>query len=317
MSEYFWVQFSFDSESSFDELKETAFNSFNSTGMEEFSLEESVVDEILGERSYSGGDIPNSVLNEVETNVLTNKRDEFKFYFVTSIDAENFKKLLNEKNIESKVFSEETKDWNENWKKHYKLIEVSEDFAIIPSWEKDGDHNYQTKLYIYPGMGFGTGSHETTFLCMKHSLDFIDFSNIKNCLDFGCGSGILGIGANLLNNKIKVDLLDIDDEALVNSKQNIILNELSESSFHLLLADEYKSLNNGYDLVFANILQNVLLSEADKIVSKVNMNGVLIISGLLSGQENEVIEKYRRIQNFEVLKVENMNQWSCVSLKRI
>jgi ribosomal protein L11 methyltransferase len=275
-----------------DQVDACAHGEYQCTGIEEFSIEEAKVDEILGERSYSGGDVPESVINEVES-TLKNEGIDKKYYFTTVEDAKIFLSHLKQNfSISSKVVSMEVKDWDEEWKKSYAPILVGSELEVVPEWQKDSYvSNSQNKLFIYPGRGFGTGSHETTFLCLKHLLNLVsDKVEMKSCLDFGCGSGILGIAFKMFFNVGPIDLYDIDSEALENSVQNIELNKYNVKDFALILPKEREVINRKYSLVFANILQNVLLLESEYLASCLEDDGHLILSGLLAGQEKEVID---------------------------
>lgn len=304
-----------------EQLIETrAFEEFTCTGVEDFSIDEPKVDEILGERSYSGGDLPTSVLVEVE-DTLRKESSLKKFYFSSEDEVKRFQVFLkNDYSIESSLKSMKGEDWNEEWKKSYKPIAIDNEIQITPSWLKeDPSLNLDIKhVFIYPGMGFGTGGHETTYLCLKL------LSKIKNelpefveCLDFGCGSGILGI-ATLFFRKARVDLYDIDEDALLNSKQNIELNELEMKSFELLLPKDRDKIEKKYHLVFANILQNVLLLEKCFLASSLEKGGYLILSGLLKEQEKQVIKEICE-ENIEIELVEVVDKgdWVAVLLKRL
>ncbi len=302
-----------------DGLAVTSYQDFGCSGIEEFAIEEAKVDEILGERSYSGGDIPTSVINDVES-TLANENLHKKYYFGTEAECITFKNYLeNNLELQSEVVSSKVKDWNAEWKKSYKPIHISEKLEIIPEWEKE---SYQSKaeqsLFIYPGMGFGTGNHETTYLCLKIYIEQLAQSKkFKTCFDFGCGSGILGIAFNLLEPDSKIDLYDISEEALVNSQQNIDLNQLDFNRFRLLLDTQKEELLENYDLVFANILQNVLLAESEFIEKSVKSGGGLILSGLLKGQESAVIDKLLLINpKFEHIMTESKGDWVAVLMEK-
>ena len=271
-------------------IETTAFKDFACQGVEEFSIDEPKVDEILGERSYSGGDLPISVIQEVESTVQGSSSRK-KFYFENESISNEFKDfLLSIHSLKSEVFSAEVEDWNEEWKKSYKPIVISEKLQVTPAWDKEKVNDHKKHVFIYPGMGFGTGGHETTFLCMKF-LDQIknDLTNNPSCLDFGCGSGILGIALRILMPS-SIDMYDIDEDALLNCKQNIDINDLEDKDFKLLLPKDREEIEKEYDIVFANILQNVLLAENDFLARSVKKNGYLVLSGLLKGQEQEVID---------------------------
>ena len=289
-----------------------------STGIEEYSLNEETVDAMLGERSYSGGDLPESVLDEVDDRLDDEQNKFFRIYFSREQDAKAFQDIL-EKNLNAKFdFHEETfKDWNAEWKKHYTPIWVNEELEIIPAWDKDIQSKAQNKLLIYPGMGFGTGSHETTFLCLQsYTLNKNEIQH-KRCLDFGCGSGILGLAVLLFVNSCEVDLYDIDTEALHNCKQNIELNKMENYAIRLLSPSERTQINGTYDIVFANILQNVLEGEKEIILNSLSDNGLLIVSGLLKGQETAVIKSYQNYsKNLKLISIDLKNDWVSITFKK-
>ena len=301
-----------------NEVDESSRSEFLCQGIEEFSIEEAKVDEILGERSYSGGDVPESVIDDVVKR-LGEEGTSKKFFFLTQEATKKFQSYLKEKfNLESEVKAEDIKDWNTEWRKSYQTIKVGEHFSIIPEWEKPKHKITSKNLFIYPGQGFGTGSHETTFLCMKLYFEMlVDKSySIKTCLDFGCGSGILGLATLKVNPSMVVDLYDIDKSAIENSKQNIDLNELQKTSLKLLLPNDRAQIGKKYDLVFANILQNILLLETELLSKSLERNGHLILSGLLKGQEEEVIKKYLQANsNLVHVKTEHKGDWVAVLLR--
>ena len=272
-------------------LEGIAVNECSSLGIEEFSLSEAEVDAILGERAYSGGDIPELVLDEVESTVL-GRPANYRFFFGTADDAQKFKIHCQKQVLaEVQVEEHESQDWNAEWKKHYAPILVNDSFEIIPSWMTDYKSKTKQNIYIYPGMGFGTGSHETTFLCLKLLTEEVNFS-LNSVLDFGSGSGILGLATFKLYPEAQVDFYDIDPEANKNCYQNAEINKLEKYAFRLLLPEVREKLKPQYDLVFANILESILMLEKDYLVNATRPNGGLILSGLLRPQVSGIIQAY-------------------------
>lgn len=298
-------------------LEEYAFEC-ESSGVEEYSLNEETVDAILGDRSYSGGDLPESVLDEVDSKLDFDQEKYFRIYFTTLENTEKFQNLLaslTEKKFEYK--KELIKDWNAEWKKHYRPILVGPELEIIPAWDNSVSSNADNKLFIYPGMGFGTGSHETTFLCLQVYLQYRNTVEHKRCLDFGCGSGILGLAVLLFEKKCKVDLYDIDVEALHNCNQNIELNSMNDLNIKLLGPNDKKEIQGSYEVIFANILQNVLELEKQTILDSLAPGGLLILSGLLNGQEKVVIDSYQaQLTDLNLLSIDRKNDWVSVALQR-
>lgn len=272
-------------------LEGIAVDECHSLGIEEFSLSEAEVDAILGERAYSGGDIPETVLDEVENTVL-GRPANYRFFFGQSKEAEQFK-IHCQNHVLAEVQCEEhiSQDWNAEWKKHYAPILVNDSFEIIPSWMTDYKSKTKNKIYIYPGQGFGTGSHETTFLCLKLLTEELDFP-LESVLDFGSGSGILGLATFKLFPDVQVDFYDIDPEANKNCYQNAEINKLENFAFRLLLPEVREKLKPQYDLVFANILESILMMEKNYLVNVIRPNGGLILSGLLRHQVPGIIQAY-------------------------
>ena len=274
-----------------EEIEALAMNEYNALGIEEFSLDEPAVDELLGERSYSGGDLPESVLDEVESKVL-GVAANYRFFFGSQEEARSFEEICRKKVLaEIQIEEHASEDWNAEWKKHYAPIKVNENFEIIPSWMKDYESKTEQKIYIYPGMGFGTGSHETTFLCLKLFTEDVKQS-VKSVLDFGSGSGILGLATFKFHPNAEVDFYDIDPEANKNCYQNAELNHLENCAFRLLLPEVRDKLKPQYDLVFANILESILMLERDYLISVTKAGGDLILSGLLRHQVPGIIKAY-------------------------
>lgn len=289
-----------------DEFKEVS-----TLGVEEFSMIEKEVDDLLGERSYSGGDLPESVIDEVVSFQDNTLDGHVKIYFDEEDKIKKYISLIKFKYGKDLEYTKkEYEDWNELWKESYQPIEIDNENILIPSWSDEENFNFKTIVKIYPGMGFGTGSHETTYLCLKLLVDNIPMTNVNSCMDYGCGSGILAIFANKIKTLKNTDYYDIDKEALDNTQVNIDLNGLKHN-YQLLLPKDQIKFSEGYDLVFANILQNVLLSES-KQIAKIS-NKYLIISGLLNGQEDEIVNRYN---DFIMTKILRKNDWCALLMER-
>ncbi len=312
----FWVVTLFQGEMRSEDwglVQDLAVNQYGSIGIEEFAIDEPEVDRILGERSYSGGDLPQEVLDEVEA-VVKKGPVTVRFFFEEGMPAKDFFKELG-KTILGEIQIDElpVEDWNAEWKKHYSPIIVNEKLTIIPAWEKKYQVSSGVSLFINPGMGFGTGSHETTFLCLKFYTE--DVSTVpSDVLDFGSGSGILGLAALKFHPEARVDFYDIDLEANKNCFQNAEINELSGRKFRLLLSGVRNYLHSGYDVVFANILENILKEERNYLVSAVKPGGSLILSGLLKHQSAGIIQEYA--SDIRFVKELTKGDWSALLFRR-
>lgn len=312
----FWVVTLFHADVAADiwePLLDASVSRFGAMGVEEFSIDEPEVDRILGERSYSGGDLPSEVLDEVE-DVLKTGAMTARFFFENEKEARAFHQELSGTVLgESQVEEHPMEDWNAEWKKHYSPIVVNDQLTIVPSWQTDFRAQRGQSLFINPGMGFGTGSHETTFLCLKLFTEDCP-TDPKTVLDFGSGSGILGLASMKLSPEARVDFYDIDPEANENCFQNASINGLAKRQFRLLLPQVRNLLQPEYDIVFANILENILIEESDFLVSRVKPGGSLILSGLLRHQSAGIISRYKSSLSF--VKEVTKGDWSALLFRR-
>ncbi len=297
-------------EADLDELFGLCHDQYNCLGVEEFSLEEQTVDEILGEKAFSGGDVTHETIDEVESKLSTDDARTFRLYF--DLLPEGLEKVLakmkDQETLKSYSFDQKLEeDWNETWRGFYKPIEVSSRIKIIPEWISEDE---EKSVKIYPGMGFGTGTHETTFLCLKLMDEVLEnLPENGECLDFGCGSGILGIAAIKYLN-YKTCFMDIDKPALDNCLYNLQLNfkDSSLEGSSLIHRDKFVA-EKKYDLVFANILENVLILEKEPILNSLKQNGYLIVSGLLNHQVETIVKEYGEMTKMNVV---SQNDWSAI-----
>jgi ribosomal protein L11 methyltransferase len=303
-----------------EEINAYALEDFFCDGIEEFSLEEARVDQILGERAYSGGDVPESLIDEVQAATKSAEEIIYKYYFYSNDHAENaqdFEFFLksNFKDLPVLSFQKEVEDWNAEWRKFYAPIIVSERLEIIPEWLKDTRQESKAeKVFIYPGMGFGTGTHETTFLCLRLFDQIQDeYSATSTCLDFGCGSGILAIAA-MKTRQLKTVFCDIDKSALDNCVQNLVLNFEGQSLEGTKLVIRDRLAPDSYDLIFANILEHVLVLEKNLLINSLKPGAHLIVSGLLNHQVEGIVENYKELSQVSVI---SKNDWSAILFKKI
>ncbi|MCO4792941.1 MAG: 50S ribosomal protein L11 methyltransferase [Bacteriovoracaceae bacterium] len=300
-----------DDKANLDEFFTTCHEDYSCLGVEDYALEEAEVDSILGEKAFSGGDVTIEVLDEVETKLPGSSSKKFRLFFnelskelKSSLESMQKNNLLTEFTVEHKT----EEDWNKTWRGFYSPINVSDKIKIIPEWiEEEGN----SSVKIYPGMGFGTGTHETTFLCLcLFDEVYQKVEKNENCLDFGCGSGILGIAA-IKYADMSCDFVDIDKPALDNCLYNLQLNfkDKSLEGSSLIHRDNYRSENQKYRLVFANILENVLILEKEVILNTLEKGSFLIVSGLLRDQVDNIKDKYSCLKTEKVIY---KNDWAAI-----
>jgi len=160
-------------------------------------------------------------------------------------------------------------------------------FWVKPSWNEDPIPPNLTVLNLDPGLAFGTGMHPTTQLCLEW-LSANDLSG-QTVMDFGCGSGILGVAAGCLGAS-QVTGLDIDPQALLATEHNASLNDLVVET---LLPDQIPSCT--FDVVVANILANPLIELANTLNNLTQPGGKIIMAGLLNEQADQVRASYPNI----------------------
>ena len=175
------------------------------------------------------------------------------------------------------------RDWNESWKKKFQPIDVGEDLSIIPPWEisRFGRIN----LLIDPGMAFGTGHHITTKTCLELIERLTRESLKERFLDVGTGTGILAIGAAKLGFREVVGV-DIDPLAIDAAKRNVNLNGLTNMT---ILEGTISVAKGAYDVIAANLMSEILIAIAPDISSRLKNKGIVLLSGMIIGQEDEVI----------------------------
>jgi ribosomal protein L11 methyltransferase len=176
------------------------------------------------------------------------------------------------------------KDWNETWKKGFQSIDVGKLFAILPPWEKNKKD--RINLIIDPGMAFGTGHHETTRSCIVLMENYAPNTINGSFLDLGTGTGILAIAARKLGYRHVVGI-DTDILAINAARENVIINNVPDVSIR---EDRLAELRETFDVIAANLISGVLVLLAPALVTRMNPGGIAILSGILIGQEDEVIE---------------------------
>lgn len=172
-------------------------------------------------------------------------------------------------------------------------------------------------IVLEPSLAFGTGHHVSTYMCIEslQSLDAQEMLKNKNLLDFGCGSGILALCAHKMG--ANVDLCDIDENAIVESKKNFNNNNATIS--HIWqggIADKIakKGAKSGiYDIIVANIIASVLIEQKDNIDSSLKCGGIVVLSGILDIYKDEVLARFA---GFTPLAIRQKDEWICAILQK-
>ena len=211
------------------------------------------------------------------------------------------------------VSYQEEENWETAWKKYYRPIVVSDTLAVVPEWEDFTAGTGQTVLRMDPGMAFGSGSHDTTRLC----LTFLDREKPEGLrvLDMGCGSGILSIAALLLGAE-SVTAVDIDQLAAKIARENAALNGCDDQRLKVhcgnILADAGLAEEIGaesYDLILANIVADVIIAMAPLFARFLKADGTLIVSGIIAERAEEVTGRLWQ-HGFAVCELREENGWA-------
>lgn len=211
-------------------------------------------------------------------------------------------------------------DWVNNWKKFFKPIQLDDQIVIKPTWETlENVKDNQIVVEIDPGTAFGTGSHETTKLCIEGMKLYI--KEDTKILDVGCGSGILSIIGMKLGASHAV-LTDIDPHAITATMENFEVNHLSKDCYdvyqgNILEDDDFaKSLGSKcYPVVVANILADVISPLIEIVDQFMTEDGVFVISGIIDSKEQEIADKLNTF-GFEIVETRRMKDWVSMTAKK-
>ncbi len=206
-------------------------------------------------------------------------------------------------------------DWEWGWKQYFKPFPVGDTFMIKPSWETVDDAQGRKILEIDPASSFGTGSHDTTQLCMAALEKLVQPGD--TLLDMGTGSGILAIAAAMLGADVKT-VVDIDENCLKTAQENAEKNHVrigrglcGDALRDPALAEE---IGTGYDIIVANIVADVIIGMAPMFADKLVPGGRLICSGILNERADEVRAALEQ-NGFTVLSQEHSDDWSAFTAK--
>ncbi|MGD6876533.1 50S ribosomal protein L11 methyltransferase [Bacillus infantis] len=202
-------------------------------------------------------------------------------------------------------------EWATAWKKYYNPVKISERFTIVPTWE-DYTPVSSDELIIEldPGMAFGTGTHPTTVMCIQALERTV--AKGDRVVDVGTGSGVLSIAAAMLGAE-KVEALDLDEVAVKSARLNIKLNKVHETvsvSQNNLL----NGVQEGADVVVANILAEVILRFTDDVAKTVKKGGRFIASGIIQQKKQQVKEAIIEA-GFEIEEILQMEDWVAIIAK--
>lgn len=209
----------------------------------------------------------------------------------------------------SEIFEE---DWATAWEQYYKPVHVSELLTVTPTWETyEPRSKEEIIIELDPGMAFGTGTHETTTLCMKALEKYMTPDDVV--IDIGCGSGILSITSVKLGAE-HVYAYDLDEIAVKSALENIAINRCGER-VTVKHQDLLTNVHHQVDVVVSNILAEVIIKVTPDVRSVLKDKGLFIASGIIDSKLEEVVQELKN-NGFKMIEIQHDGHWvSVVSIK--
>ncbi|MEG1886510.1 MAG: 50S ribosomal protein L11 methyltransferase [Oscillospiraceae bacterium] len=231
-----------------------------------------------------------------------------------AVEAAAFlKERLTAENIPFTVESGNVSDeeWNDNWKKFFKVTEIGEKLVIRPSWEEYKNTSGKKVLSIDPGAAFGTGTHATTKMCLALLERYVDEKS--KILDIGCGSGILSIAGLLLGAESATGV-DIDKTAVKVSNENAGINNVQNKAefFHGNLCDK---IIGKYNVICANIVADVIMMLLDDIENYMAEDALFLCSGIIDIRADEVKNSFKS-HDYKIIDIMQEDNWFAFAAKK-
>ena len=252
----------------------------------------------------------------IEQELLDKPRDIVKVHMYLAPDENPaeilplFRERLDNSGIEYTLETSgvEQEDWQNAWKKYYHAMDIGSRLAIVPGWEQY--ETDRTVITLDPGMAFGTGTHETTSLCLE-TLDSL-VKGGERVLDIGTGSGILAIAALKLGAAV-AEGVDIDPMCVRTAGENARRNGVQDR-FTVLVGDLSDKASGQYNIITANIVAAAILSLAPHVPALMAPGARFIASGIIDTRKDEVLTGLRAA-GLEPVEVKEKRGWACIICK--
>ena len=199
-------------------------------------------------------------------------------------------------------------NWVKKYQENFKPIKFGDRLWVVPSWYSGFKEKGSINLKLDPGMAFGSGSHETTYLC----LEFLEKTELDGLtiLDYGCGSGILSI-ASLLFGAKRVIATDIDPQALISTKENSWNNNVVDK-LDIVQPDSIPNIK--IDILIANIFSNILINYKDVFSDFVETGARIVLSGIMINQLGVILDCYKEV--FSTINIEIRGDWCLIEFEK-
>lgn len=211
-------------------------------------------------------------------------------------------------NTKTSYIIKDDEDWANNWKKYYHQVPIGEKLLIKPSWE-DLEEEFKDRLIVEidPGMAFGTGTHETTYMCLEALEKYVKDDDVV--FDVGCGSGILGIAAAKLGAK-EIVAVDLDEKCVETSIENAKLNHVDDK-MEVHLGNLLDVVDGTANIIVSNIIAEIITGLVFDLREHLVPNGIFIASGIIEEKIQMVVDELER-NEFEILDIKKKNGWSLI-----
>jgi ribosomal protein L11 methyltransferase len=211
--------------------------------------------------------------------------------------------------VEVDITNEE--DWANNWKAYYKPFKVGNNILIKPTWEDiKEEEKEEIVIEIDPGMAFGSGTHETTSMCIELIQQHLKEND--KVIDVGSGSGILGIAAAKLGASHTL-CIDVDKNAVKVAKENVIINKV-ENKVDVICGDLLEEVSNKAEFVIANIMADIIIYLTKSIKKVLKNDGIFISSGIIVSKVDEV-KTAIIAEGFEILDIQIKGEWTAITAR--
>lgn len=226
----------------------------------------------------------------------------------TAFSTESLERIAHQQNATYNITTIQPQNWNAVWEENFEPVVVN-DFVGIRANFHQPIKDVLYEIVITPKMSFGTGHHATThmMIAQMRNINFTD----KTVFDFGTGTGILAILAEILGAK-SITAVDIDAWSIENAKENIEKNNCTKIE---LQQEDHVVPNQEFDIILANINKNIILDNIEVLTSILSKNGLLLLSGLLGEDEEDILFKTRNL-NLKHINTISRAQWICIFLGR-
>ena len=202
-------------------------------------------------------------------------------------------------------------DWMQKWKEGFEPVKIGERLMIVPSWKLPCESEGRAVIQIDPGMAFGTGTHETTRMCLEAIEKRWRGGRL---LDVGTGTGILAIAAARLAPESRITAIDIDPQAVVVARENVEINGVT-GSIEIVEGQPSDYVGRGFDVVVANLTAEVIISLMDDLAGCLSQPGVMILSGILTTLRADV-ERAIVESGLTVIDRREAGEWAALVAQR-